>query len=360
MKRILIVSGLEFIIPLKKTFEALGYTAKVFDYSLVTSPVDQYLFKPANNILRALGLSKNKPIGKLSLFRNERYREDRLRDVIKEFQPTMLFVERGIYLSGDFMAKVKREYNVELTIAWWTKGLQWVDMAIRDAALYDYFFFIHRSFVDECRKAGRDNCFYLPYAVDKEVFRKLELSNRDQDRYSCDIAFVGGWFPNRQEIMQDLMADSGIHLKIWGPKWRRKNLANYKLFQAVSGEGLYGDELVKQYGAARINLNISKWSGSSDSGLNLRIFEIPRCGGFLLTDYIEELEEFYSVGVDIETYRDIDELRDKVKFYLENEGARTRIAARGYEKAMKMAGWTERVKEMMDIIAASSAGSRNA
>jgi|WetSurMetagenome_2_1015567.scaffolds.fasta_scaffold00427_17 spore maturation protein CgeB len=360
MKKLLVSSGIENIIPLGKTFERLGYQVKVFDYNLAVSPVDEFFFKPANNILRALHISRDKPLGRTSRFKSDRYRIDRLRCLIREFSPDMFLHERGPALPAELLRDSKTEYGVKLTVAWWTKGLQWVDMAIRDAELYDYYFFIHRSFVDECRKAGRDNCFYLPYAVDKDVFAKVDLSQCDRDRFGCDVAFVGGWFPNRQEIMENIISGSDIRLKIWGPKWRKKNILRPKIFKSVSGKGLYGSDLVKQYAAAKINLNISKWIGKSDSGLNLRIFEIPRCGGFLLTDYIEELGEFYDVGKEIETYRDIEELRDKIGFYLKNDPARRDIAAKGYEKAMKLPGWEERIREMMDIVPDSGGLSRNA
>jgi spore maturation protein CgeB len=73
-----------------------------------------------------------------------------------------------------------------------------------------------------------------------------------------------------------------------------------------------------------------------------------------LTDYIEEPEEFYVAGKEIETYKDTEELRDKIKFYLRNDSARRDIATKGYEKAMKMPGWEERIQEMMDLILESS------
>jgi spore maturation protein CgeB len=354
MKKILISSSIENIIPLEKTFRALGYDARLFDYNLVVSPFDEYFFKPANNLLRNIGISKNRPVGRESKYRGDRCKATKLAEVLREFRPDILLHERGLALPAALLRDAKTKYGVKLTVAWWTKGLQWVDMAVNDARLFDYYFFIHRSFAEACRSEGIDNCYYLPYAVDKDLFRKMELSDDEKRKYACDVAFVGGWFPNRQEIMEEISAGSDVHLKIWGPKWRRKNITRSRLFHAVAGSCLYGAELVKQYHAAKINLNISKWLGKSDSGLNLRIFEIPRCCGFLLTDYIEELDGFYRVGREIETYKDIGELKDKIRFYLKNDTARQEIARRGYERAMKMPGWDERIREMMDLISESS------
>ncbi len=354
MKKLLISSGIENIIPLGRTFSRLGYEVKVFNPDLEISPVDEYFFKPANNLLRNTGIAKDRPFGRASRHRSDRYKIMKLSEVVREFRPDIFLHERGLAMPPDFMQELKGDLGVKLTIAWWTKGLQWVDMAVKDARLFDYYFFIHRSFVETCRSEGLDNCYYLPYAVDKDLFHKIELSGEDTRKYGCDVAFVGGWFPNRQEIIEDIVADTDIRLRIWGPKWKRKNITSCRLLRSVAGVSLYGEGLVKQYSAAKVNLNISKWLGKSDSGLNLRIFEIPRCGGFLLTDYIEELDEFYEAGREIETYRDMAELKDKMRFYLKNDGAREEIARRGYERAMKMPGWEERIRQMMDLISESS------
>ncbi len=350
MRKILISSGIENIIPLGRTFTELGYIAKLFDYNHAISPIDEYMFKPGNNILRALGISKERPLGRASRFRSDWYRLDKLRSLIDEFKPEILLVERGFALPEDFLKEMKRDHNVIVTIAWWTKGLQWLDLAVKDASLYDYYFFIHRSFVANCRNRGMNNCFYLPYAADKELFKKIALSGEEFRKYRCDVAFVGDWYPNRQEILRKIVMECRYDIRIWGPKWRRKNIGRFEIFNAVKGSGLYGNELVKQYNAAKVNLNVSKWFGKSDSGLNLRIFEIPRCGSFLITDYIEELEEYYKVGEEIETYKNIEELKDKIVFYLRNDVAREEVARRGHEKAVKMPGWRERILEMMEVV----------
>lgn len=351
MTKILISSGIENIIPLGRTFKELGYHVKVFDYNLITSPLDEYIFKPANNVMRSLKISRDKPVGRNSRFRSDRYKAAKLKELIKDFRPEIFLAERGIALPEEFLKEIKREYGVKTTIAWWTKGLQWLDLALKDARLYDYYFFIHRSFVAECNDRGLKNCFYLPYTADNELFNKIELSDKDMKEYNCEVVFVGGWYPNRQEIIKQVIMDSGYDIRIWGPKWKRKNLGNTKIYRAVRGAGIYGKDLVKQYIAARINLNISKWIGeTNNSGLNLRVFEIPRCGGFLLTDHIDELGEFYVIGKEIETYSTIEELKDKIAFYLKNDSAREGIARKGHEKALRMPGWKERIKEMMGLI----------
>ena len=40
------------------------------------------------------------------------------------------------------------------------------------------------------------------------------------------------------------------------------------------------------------------------------------CGGFQLITHSEAVERYFEPGKEIETFRDLDELRDKVRYYL--------------------------------------------
>lgn len=53
-------------------------------------------------------------------------------------------------------------------------------------------------------------------------------------------------------------------------------------------------------------------------------------GGFMLTNYQPEVEELFTIGTDIEVYKSLDELDDKVKYYLEHEDKRVKISLNGY------------------------------
>ena len=64
-----------------------------------------------------------------------------------------------------------------------------------------------------------------------------------------------------------------------------------------------------------------------------RHFEINACGGFQLSYYVEGLESHYQIGNEIAIYGSIDEIVEKVRYYLEYENEREDIAWNGYERA---------------------------
>jgi len=80
----------------------------------------------------------------------------------------------------------------------------------------------------------------------------------------------------------------------------------------------------------------------------MRVIDVPTCGGFLLTDHSDELAEYMSPGKEIETWRSVEELRDKIAFYLKNESARERIAEAGLERARRVPDFNRRMNQLLE------------
>lgn len=108
-------------------------------------------------------------------------------------------------------------------------------------------------------------------------------------------------------------------------------------------------EMPKIFHLSKINLNMT--IKPIQTGLPLRIFDILGCGGFLMTNFQEELPEYFDIGVDLEAYSSIEELVDKCAYYLEHDAERKEIARRGYEKVCAHHTYVHRLKEMIAAIA---------
>lgn len=89
-------------------------------------------------------------------------------------------------------------------------------------------------------------------------------------------------------------------------------------------------EMPKIFNLAKINLNITMRPIST--GLPLRIFDVMGCNGFLITNYQEELFDYFVPGEDLEVFSSVDELEDKCRYYLAHEDERKAIALSGYNK----------------------------
>lgn len=122
---------------------------------------------------------------------------------------------------------------------------------------------------------------------------------------------------------------------------------------ALSGVNCHGrvnyeDEMSKVFYASRINLNITL--PSIETGVPQRVYDIMASGGFCMTNYQEEVDELFSIGKNIETFRSIDELLEKTEYYLTHENERLRIAINGYTLIKEKHTLQHRIHDMLNTI----------
>lgn len=104
-------------------------------------------------------------------------------------------------------------------------------------------------------------------------------------------------------------------------------------------------EMPLVFNRSKINLNIT--IRSIQSGLSQRIWDVMGCGGFLLTNYQEELPEYFEIGKDLECYENISDCIQKIQYYLAHDDIRREIAANGYKKVKAMHTYTIRIAQIL-------------
>jgi spore maturation protein CgeB len=92
----------------------------------------------------------------------------------------------------------------------------------------------------------------------------------------------------------------------------------------------YYHVMPKVFQCSRINLNISL--RAIQTGIPLRVLDVMACGGFVISNYQEELMESFLPGEELVIYQDQEELVWLCDYYLKNEEKRAEIAARGQER----------------------------
>ena len=88
-----------------------------------------------------------------------------------------------------------------------------------------------------------------------------------------------------------------------------------------------------------VTLNASKIFITSNNifgSLSMKYTECMSCGTFMLADKPEDLDEFgYKDGKHLVIYKDINDMKDKINYYLENEEEREEIAKKGMDFVRK-------------------------
>lgn len=142
--------------------------------------------------------------------------------------------------------------------------------------------------------------------------------------------------------------DRMVLLNLCGKRFHTKFYSNDKnpLIKGVEECGIvdYVTEMPKVFACSKINLNPSL--RIIQTGIPLRAFDIMGAGGFLLSNYQEELLEHFENEKDIVIYESMEDAVDKVKFYLEHEDIRCSIAENGRKKTLE----EHSLQGRMDII----------
>ena len=107
----------------------------------------------------------------------------------------------------------------------------------------------------------------------------------------------------------------------------------------------YWSEMPKVFRASKINLNFT--IPNIKSGIPLRVWDVLGSGGFLLTNYQAELPYFFEEGKDLVCFDGVEDLREKVGYYLEHEEERRAIAESGYRKVKETHLYIERIRTML-------------
>ncbi len=82
----------------------------------------------------------------------------------------------------------------------------------------------------------------------------------------------------------------------------------------------------------------------------MRIFEALSTGSFLLTNWIPTLGDLFEDGKHLVTYKTLEEMVEKAKYYLEHEDEREAIAKAGYEEFVSKHTYKHRIEKILEII----------
>lgn len=271
-------------------------------------------------------------------------------------------------------------------------------------------FVFDRYTVEKLRERGIDTVSHLPLGVNLPRLDSMVSTPEDEEKYGADVSFVGTMYPSgyagfmagageyaRGYIEGAIAAQSGVYgaylldsvfteevsERIRGEAsggadelfreslqsltakeiTRRDRLTILSALSEQCQVKLYTNrpepilqkvdqwepidsymEIYKVYRASRINLNIS--FRRIVTGIPLRALDIMGSGGFLLTNWQEEICENFRPGVDCAVYGSIEDALVQAMYFLEHEDERREIARNG-RRAMERFSLEKVLSEMI-------------
>lgn len=112
---------------------------------------------------------------------------------------------------------------------------------------------------------------------------------------------------------------------------------------------LFGMDMYRALRAGRIVINAEADFAGGEAG-NMRLFEATGAGSFLLTESLDNINDYFNPGTELEIFRDARELIDKIYFYLRHAEEREKIAAQGQARCLTGYGMENRASALDMII----------
>jgi spore maturation protein CgeB len=192
---------------------------------------------------------------------------------------------------------------------------------------YDLYVCTKKDIMSDVRRAGCANVAYVRFGYKPEVhFPEQPATEEEREQFACDVMFVGGCDAHRAAYFEALVRElPGVKLRLYGMYWERvRALRPYARGFAVARDYRLA------VGRARIAANLVRRANRDDHVM--RTFEIPACGGFMLTERSATHDELFAEDKEAAFFSSPEEFVAKVSSYLARDQDRARIAAAGYRK----------------------------
>jgi len=320
-----------------ETLREMGHTVEPFNLGW-KHPLDRLLRRP---LKKMLGRNDEFMAG----MHSARVLNKKLVAMADAMRPDLLFSIFGFDLDGAAL-KAINGLGVK-TACWWLNDPFHLERSYKQAAWYDVYFTNAPGCVPDYEKAGFTNVRGLLHACYPPWHHPVELTDAELDKYGCQIAFACDWEEIREEAILRLL--DRYEIKIWGP-WKKKLPADSPLRQHIVADWFAPAEMGKIAAGADIVLNLHTWFGKSDVGVNPRVIEACGCGSFQLCDWKTEIPKAFTDGQEIVLYHTLDELEEKIDYYLERPSEREKIAAAGAARAHKDHTYTQRMQQVLAAI----------
>ncbi len=285
-------------------------------------------------------------------------------EITKKEKPDLVFfVEGGV--KKEIIQKITKS---GIKTAIWMTDDHWQFEIFSKYRCFDYTFVATTDSQAPAKyhRIGYKNVIHTQWACNHFLYKPLNLPK------IYDVTFVGAPHGNRKKIIQKIQK-AGINVKCWGSGWQNGRVSQ--------------EDMIKIFSQSKINLNFTKSSGvfwkelglvflkrKANRSLGLRNpkewldhikampaslwsrqikgrnFEIPGCRGFCLTEYADNLKDYYELGKEIVCFENVKDLIEKIKYYLSHDREREEIVRAGYERTIRDHTYEKRFQEIFKTI----------
>jgi len=272
-------------------------------------------------------------------------------DTADWFKPDLLLAFKGNYLKASTIKTLRQSgiptYNYYPDPSPFGYHSTFPDAMFQyDCVFYTKLYWEKELFLEKFRARA-----FVPHGYDPEIHTLHTLHPDDVADYGHDVTVVGTYSAHKEKLLDSLLAlMPSIDLAVWGSGWT-ESCHSARVIPTIQGHAVTGTTYAKVLNAACINLAIVE--GIIYRGVRqydettTRTFEIPACGGFMLHERSRELLSLFREDKEVVCFDSLDELANKIAYYLAHPGERRSIARAGYERCVPAYSFDTRMAKIL-------------
>lgn len=314
----------------KRAFEKLGWDALVLP-SHLTLRKNQYI----RRLLAFLKITRNRDD---FLAKKEKY-NNLICSTIDSFHPELLyccFLPNQLFLKTIQYAKEK---GIVLALLL-PDTIDSEDGGCDNISLFDCVFSYEKTDIVKLKRFGID---VLPLlgSYDEQQYYPMNCDK------TIDVSFVGKMYDNRRIILEKLVYDfPTVKFRFYGEYAPFRKIIKYlrwfaspRIKECFVNKNIPFSEVNKVYNSSKIVLDIH--CERSKDGWSSRLPEISATGVFQIVDSNPSIEE--ELGTDFVTFKNYEELKEKIDYYLNNEAEREIMAEKEWNRIKGMTRYNDAV-----------------
>ncbi|WP_319472070.1 DUF3880 domain-containing protein [uncultured Pseudodesulfovibrio sp.] len=110
----------------------------------------------------------------------------------------------------------------------------------------------------------------------------------------------------------------------------------------------YYKELPRFYPQSKINFNCT--SRQMIGAVNQRVFDVPACGGFVLTDHRKQMEDLFDLSTEAAVYHHPDEIPSLIRQYLSDKALRDKVSRAARKRILAEHTYEIRISKLIKVM----------
>lgn len=259
---------------------------------------------------------------------------EKIKPILEQFQPQIIICNAGGYTFSEEDSNWLKEQGYILV------GITLSDPDVfpstkKFAHRFDYHCTNAIEALKMYKDAGINNTIHFPFAIDRSFVEAEALERPD---WTADVICIGNATnrPERNTTMKYL--SKYFNVKVYGTGWEIPGSFS------VSGEDFFS--------AARAGKFHVNFPGTRAGFTNVKIgvFESIANGGILCTEYFDEMKHFFEYDKEIIGYKNAEDLKEKIDYYLNHPEEAETIRRRAFHKLIANHLWERRWEELFELI----------